>query len=46
VERFEGGQRSVADDKRSEKSSTVTCVEVEKKIDQRIWDNRRISIDD
>jgi hypothetical protein len=42
--RFKGGWTSV-DDERTGRS-TVTCNEVKEQIDQRIWDNRRISIDE
>jgi hypothetical protein len=44
VERFKGGRTSVADDARSGRPSTVTCVQVKEQVDQRIRDNRRISI--
>jgi len=38
------GPRNFIDDARSGRQSTVTCVEIKGKTVQRIWDNRRISI--
>jgi hypothetical protein len=43
AEWFKGRAMSV-DYGRSGRSSTVTCVEVNKEIDQRIRDNRRVNI--
>jgi hypothetical protein len=42
AERFKGGRTSI-DDVPSELQSRVTYVEVKQKINERIWDNRRMS---
>jgi hypothetical protein len=39
-------RRSVDGDGGSGRQSTLTCIEVNGYIDQRIWDNRRISINE
>jgi hypothetical protein len=40
------GERTSVNDDPSVCPSSVTCVEVTEQRDQRIWDNRRISIDE